>query len=101
MQLIKVENNQILLNEDVSNHLKELYKVKAEYDVLLDRVKGAIKKAMEENMIKSFENDFLKITYVAPHEKISVDTERLKSEGLYDQYSRTSEVESSIKVMFK
>lgn len=101
MQLIRVENNQIQLNEDVSNHLKELYKVKAEYDVLLDKVKNSMKEVMETNMIKSFENDFLKITYVAPTERVSVDTKKLKDDGLYDKYLKTSEVKSSIKVMFK
>ena len=50
---------------------------------------------------KSFENDFLKITYKAPTTRKSVDTKALKDEGLYDLYLKETPVKSSVTVTFK
>lgn len=101
MELIKVENNALELNEEVSNKLKSLYQAKAEFDVRMDEVKNAMLEAMEANGIKSFENDFLKINYKAPSVRKTVDTARLKEEGLYDLYTKESPVKSSVTVSFK
>lgn len=101
MELIKIENNELQLNEEVSNKLKALYAYKAEFDVRMDEIKNAMLEAMEQNNIKSFENDFLKIVYKAPSTRKSVDTARLKEEGLYDLYLKESSVKSSVTVAFK
>lgn len=101
MELIKIENNELQLNEEVSNKLKALYAYKAEFDVRMDEIKNAMLEAMEQNNIKSFENDFLKIVYKAPSTRKSVDTARLKEEGLYDLYLKESPVKSSVTVSFK
>lgn len=101
MELIKVENNQLSITNEASEKLKELYKFKAEFDVRMDELKKELLKAMEENGIKSFENDYMKITYKAPTTRKSVDTKRLKDEGLYDIYTKESIVKSSVTVNFK
>lgn len=101
MELIKLENNQLSLNEEVSTQLKALYEAKIEFDVKMDAVKNAMLEAMEKNNIKSFENDFLKVVYKAPSVRKSVDTARLKEEGLYDLYLKESPVKSSVTVTFK
>lgn len=101
MELIKVENNTLQLNEEVSTRLKELYQFKAEFDVRMDELKADMLKAMEENNITSFENDFLKITYKQPSTRKSVDTQALKDEGLYDLYLKESPVKASVVVSFK
>lgn len=101
MELIRVENNALELNEEVSNHLKALYQAKAEFDVRMDEIKNAMLEAMEKNNIKSFENDFLKINYKAPSVRKSVDTQALKDAGLYEFYLKESPVKSSVTVSFK
>lgn len=101
MELIKVENNELQLAEEASLRLKELYKFKAEFDVKMDELKNQMLEAMEANGIKSFENDFLKITYKAPTIRKSVDTKALKDEGLYDLYLKETPVKSSVTVTFK
>lgn len=95
------ENNELYLAKEVSEKLKELYRFKAEFDVKMDEVKNAMLHAMEENGIKGFENDLMKITYKAPSVRKSVDTKRLKDEGLYDLYLKESPVKSSVVVSFK
>ena len=56
---------------------------------------------MEQNGIKSFENDFLKITYVAPTTRKTIDSNALKEQGLYEMFLKDSPVKSSVKVSFK
>jgi hypothetical protein len=101
MELIQVTNNQIALNEEVSENLKQLYQAKIEFDVMVDRVKNSMLEVMETNGIKSFENDFLKITYVAPTTRKTIDSNALKEQGLYEMFLKDSPVKSSVKVSFK
>lgn len=99
--LIKIENNELQITKEASEKLKQLYAVKAEFDVRMDELKNAMLQAMEENGIKSFENDFMKITYKAQTVRKSVDTARLKEERLYDLYLKESVVKPSVVVTFK
>ena len=55
----------------------------------------------ENNDIKSFENDFVKITYKAPSTRKSVDTAELKAQGLYDMFLKESPVKSSVMLTWK
>ena len=74
---------------------------KQEMDNQEKEIKQAIQKAMEEHGIKSFENEDVKISYVAPTQRVSVDTAKMKEEGIYDLYTKTSEVKASVRFTFK
>ena len=101
---IKIVENQIELPEAVRfalQKLKEFQITKQEMDNQEKEIKQAIQKAMEENGIKSFENDDVKISYVAPTQRVSVDTAKMKEEGIYDLYTKTSEVKASVRFTYK
>lgn len=68
-----------------------------------NEIRGAIKKAMEDSNTKTFENDFLKITYVAPSVRKSIDTTKLKEfePKIYDKYLRESPISSSVRIKVK
>ena len=74
---------------------------KAQMEMQEKEIKEAILTAMENNDIKSFENDFLKVTYKAPSTRKTVDTKALKDEGLYDLYTKESPVKSSVVLTWK
>ena len=74
---------------------------KAQMEMQEKQIKEAILTAMENNDIKSFENDFLKVTYKAPSTRKTVDTKALKDEGLYDLYTKESPVKSSVVLTWK
>ncbi len=74
---------------------------KAQMEMQEKEIKEAILAAMENNDIKSFENDFLKVTYKAPSTRKTVDTKALKDEGLYDLYTKESPVKSSVVLTWK
>lgn len=101
MELVKYENNQIKLAEDVIAELKAFEVQKAQMDIKEKELKQAILNAMEEHGVKKFENDDIRITYVAPTTRKSVDTARLKEEGLFDLYSKESTVKASVRLEYK
>lgn len=80
---------------------RELDLYQKQIAIQLDAFKEALKEAMEANGIKSFENDSVRVTYKAPTTRQTVDTKRLKEEGIYDLYAKTTPVKSSVVVSFK
>lgn len=59
--------------------------------------------AMEKYGVKSFENEDVKFTYVAPTTRTTIDSVRLKKEmpNVAAQYSKTSNVSASVKIAVK
>lgn len=101
MELIRVENNELQIAQEASEKLKQLYKVKAEFDVRMDDLKNQMLKAMIDNNIKVFENDFMKITLKNASVRKSVDTQALKDAGLYELYLKEVPVKESVIVTWK
>lgn len=67
----------------------------------MSEIQDGILKAMEEHGIKWFENDQVRITYVEPTVRKSIDSAKLKKEGLYDFYLKDSPVKSSLRIRWK
>lgn len=71
------------------------------------KAKAAICKAMEENGIKSFENDLLKLTYVAPTVSIGIDwkayqfEEPKKYAKIAEKYSKETKRSAYVKITTK
>ncbi len=66
-------------------------------------VRDLLKKKMAEFGIKSFGNDIISVTYVAPTTKTTVDSKKLKEEQpeIYAKYSKTSNVSASVRISVK
>lgn len=77
--------------------------MKKEAEANMDKVKNAIIEAMEKSGIKSFDSDFVKITYVDPVEKTTIDSARLKKEqpDIAMEYSKKSMSKASIRITLK
>lgn len=62
-----------------------------------------LQEAMEQYGVKSFENDVVKFTYVAPTTKTSIDSAKLKKDhpDIAKQYSKTSPVSASVRISVK
>lgn len=103
--LVKKENNQLLIQQEVVEKLKEFNRQKKEIKKYEDDLKTALIKAMKENGVKSFENDDIKISYIKPtvRYKDDVDISKLKSDGLYDCYCTEKEipVKESVRITFR
>ena len=101
--VVILDNEELAKLEDIQKQIivYETLKTKLEKD--LDALKDKIKVAMRENNCKSFENDTIKITYVAPYEKTRVDTKALKEmyKDIYDKYTITTVAKDSVKITIK
>lgn len=101
MELVKVQDGHITVAEEVMKKLHDFQVKKAEMEMQEKEIKQAMLNAMEKNGIKSFENEFVTITYKAPTTQKRVDTKKLKDAGVYDQYLKETSVKSSVMVTWK
>lgn len=93
--------------------LSELYSLEAYIKSCEDQKKQAeerakklrenLLEAMEKDAIKTFENDAIRITYVAPQTRSTIDSARLKKElpEIAEQYSKETSVKASLKITLK
>lgn len=101
MELVNVTNGQIEIQQEALSKLKSFQEYKKEMDKLEKDIKKNILEAMEKNGIKSFENDVVKIAYVEPHTRTTIDTKLVNELGLMHQLSKEAQVKSSVKVTWK
>lgn len=92
--LVNKENNQLLIQQEVVEKLKDFKRQKKEIKKFEDDLKTALIKAMKESGVKSFENDDIKISYIEPTVRYTddVDISKLKSDGLYSCYCTEKEI---------
>ena len=66
-------------------------------------MREVIKAAMEQYDVKSFENDNVKITYIAATERKSIDSTKLKKEHpeIAEAYQKISKVKATVKIEVK
>ena len=93
--------------------IKELYKIeliiqsmekkKKEAEKNATELRETIIKAMKEQDIKSYENDLLKMTYIAPSVRESLDTARLKKElpEVAEKYLKQTQVKESVRITLR
>ena len=58
---------------------------------------------MEQGALQTLENDFIKVSYVAPSERESIDKDKLKEKypDIYEQYRKVSPVAASVRIKIK
>ena len=88
---------------EVITQITNLIRMKKSLDDQEKLLKQELVKAMERCDIKSFENDNIKMVYVAPTTRTTIDSTRLKKEhpDIAEQYSKVSEVSASVRVTLK
>lgn len=81
---------EIKIKEDELNLMKEK----------VDKVKETLYSTMEKEGVKTVDRNKLKITYVAPSTRVSVDSKKLQKEEpeIYKKYVKTTTVAGSIKI---
>jgi hypothetical protein len=66
-------------------------------------LKEELTKAMEAYGVKSFENEQIKLVYVAPTTRSTIDSTRLKKDhpDIAEQYTKVSNVSASVRITVK
>ncbi len=96
--LIKIENGQ--LAPATIEVIRNFEIQKKAFDEQYNNFKAELLNAMEQNGIVKFENDNLKISYIAESERETFDSKQFKVDmpDLYDEYVKFSKVKPSIRI---
>jgi hypothetical protein len=88
---------------DVIQKITILKQLKKELDEQEKALNQNLLEAMEIYGVKSFENDVIKITYVAPTTRTTIDSTKLKKDhpDIAVKYSKLSTVSASVRVTVK
>lgn len=83
--------------------IKYFEEKKKEAEVKAAQMREALLIAMENQGVKSFENENIKITYVAPSTRKSIDSTRLRNEmpEIAKQFEKVSKVNASLRITLK
>lgn len=105
-ELEKVETEIVSLDQKVPQAIKamtDMLKQQKALEQQISDMREVIKTAMEQYGVKSFENDVVKMTYIAPTERKSIDSTRLKKEHpeIAEAYQKVSPVKATVKIEIK
>lgn len=102
-EIVKIENNEIIVDVDTIEKIKEFQKAKAKVDMMEKELKAGLKEAMEQKGIKKFIINGLCASIKDATTRTAIDSKRLKEEcpDIYEEYSKTTSVASSIILTFE
>ncbi len=102
-QGLAVSNATLAELVEVESLIREIEERKKAAEAQALELRAALMAAMEANGVTSFENESLKITYVAETERASIDGARLKKElpEIAAEYTKRSKVKASLRITIK
>lgn len=88
---------------EAETQIKKFELLKKEVEAKADELKKQLIEAMRAQDIKSFENDSLKITYIEPTTRETIDSKLLKAEmpEIAAKYTKVSKVKDSVRITLK
>lgn len=96
------QNSQVCLySQDEIARIRNFMALKNEIDRIIEHGKTKAKKYMRENGIKSVDNGDYKITYTPPTKKTSVDIEKMKQDGIYEKYTKETDMAESVRITWR
>lgn len=96
----KKETNALITPVEMEK-IRQFNQLKKEVNAIEERIKKVMLEGMKKDGIKKMNTEYFTATYVAPTERTSVDTGKLKADGLYEQYTKKSPVKESVRTSFK
>lgn len=103
MELIKLNGETAILDGDTATKIAEFEKRVKDLKAKEDKLKKLILEEMETKGIIKLNTDVLSITYVAPTDRESLDSKKLREDlpNVYDAYINIKPVKSSIRIKLK
>lgn len=100
-ELAVKEQFDVILTEDYINELTRFKELEAKMKVLEEKKRNEILEIMKKFNLKKFENEKIYIDYILPSERTVVDTAKMKEEGIYDSYTKKTQIKESIRFSLK
>lgn len=103
MELIKIENDIVLLDSEVSSRIADFERQMKLIKEQEDGLKQMILEEMESKGIVKIDTEDLTINYIAPTDRETFDSKSFKADhqDLYDEYIKMTPVKSSIRLKVK
>ncbi len=97
-EIVKVENNEIIVSQEMVNKIIEFNKAKKEMEYQEKLLKDGLMEAMNSVGLKKFFINGLSAVIKDGTTRTTIDSKRLKEEcpDIYEAYSKTSEVKPSL-----
>lgn len=102
-QEIQVNDNNLSQLISLEEFIKKLDAEKKEAEAKQKAFKEALLQEMESRGLKTFEKDGIKITYVAPSTRTTLDSKGIKEKypDIYEEFSKTSQTSASLRITLK
>lgn len=104
MKNLKINKNELVGTNELANNLQGIEekliayrKLTTELKTFEDNLKIEALELMQKHDIKKFSNQFLEITKIDETYKKIVNTNKLKENGLYEQYTTLTPVKASVR----
>lgn len=97
-ELITKDMNAIVNEEELLDKLYQLEALEEQIGIWKQEHKEAIMEVFKKYNIKTYKNEYMTISYIPATTRKSVDTQKLKDAGLYEEFCKESEVKESIRV---
>lgn len=100
---LSIDNALLLELKEMEETIKKAEAVSKLVKEQQDVIKKKIMRAMADSGVKSFENDNIKITYIAPSKKDTIDTKalRISYPDIAKEFTKTSPVSESIRITLR
>lgn len=100
MELVEIKNNNILIDANTIEKIREFEKKYLEMELIKKELKLTLKNAFEITGKKEIILDGFSASYKKPTIRTTIDSKRLKAElpEIYEEYSKTSEVAGSVTI---
>ena len=88
---------------EVESLIKSIEEQKKAAEAQAQELRASLMQAMIENGVTNFENERIKITFVAPTTRTAIDSAKLKKElpEIAEKYTKTSNVKASLRITLK
>ncbi|MBO7326263.1 MAG: hypothetical protein J6U74_01995 [Clostridia bacterium] len=98
--LITLSNGVALLDPTTADRIEDFERTIKEIKEKEDELKQMILAEMEEKNILTIKTETMTISYVAPTDRETLDSKRLKAEkpDLYDEYVKMSPVKANVRI---
>lgn len=91
----------VIFTEDVLNMYEMLEFYKQQIAMFEHQFKDKLIETLENSGSNSYSDDYVRITYVQPSIKKQVDVQKLKDEGIYEDYVKDVETKGYLKIKVK
>lgn len=100
---LPIEPSQIAAIEEAERIIEQADAMMKEAKKRMAEINEAIIKAMEGNGIKTFESGNVRISYIAPSTRETIDSARLKKEmpSVAKEFTKTTETKASLRITLK